>query len=193
MKELFRKRSRRRYERRYKRIRGKLLLGLAALGARLLPTLLPTIRKAVSGGKQLTSTGAYKEWSKPVDTVDNAAYHHNLTYKDFTDIAKRDEADKIIVEELGAIKNSTILEKIERSNIKLIISTKANFGLGIQKNFKRSLYSTENEEYSCVVERWNRAMKEKIFKYFSANSTRKYINVLDEMVNKYNLTKDSLQ
>ena len=27
-----------------------------------------------------------------------------------------------------------------------------------------------------------------MFKYFSANSTRKYINVLDEMVNNYNNT-----
>jgi len=51
-----------------------------------------------------------------------------------------------------------------------------------------SLYSTENEEKSCVVERWNRTMKEKMFKYFSANSTRKYLNVLDEMVNNYNNT-----
>ena len=28
------------------------------------------------------------------------------------------------------------------------------------------LYSTENEEKSSVVERWNRTMKEKMFKYF---------------------------
>ncbi|XP_065640418.1 uncharacterized protein LOC136073016 [Hydra vulgaris] len=53
------------------------------------------------------------------------------------------------------------------------------------------LYSTENEKKSCVVERWNRTIKEKMFNYFSANSTRKYIDVLDEMVNKYNNTKHS--
>ncbi|XP_065651266.1 uncharacterized protein LOC136079455 [Hydra vulgaris] len=34
-------------------------------------------------------------------------------------------------------------------------------------------------------------MKDKMFKYFSANSTRRYIDVLDEMVNKYNNTKHS--
>ena len=51
-----------------------------------------------------------------------------------------------------------------------------------------SLYSTENEEKSSVVERWNRTMKEKMFKYFSANSTRRYIDVLDDMVKKYNST-----
>ena len=53
------------------------------------------------------------------------------------------------------------------------------------------LYSTENEEKSSVVERWNRTMKEKMFKYFSANSTRKYIHVLDEMVKNYNETVHS--
>ena len=34
------------------------------------------------------------------------------------------------------------------------------------------LYSTENEEKSCVIERFNRNIKEKMFKYFSANNTR---------------------
>ena len=47
-------------------------------------------------------------------------------------------------------------------------------------------YSTENEEKSSVVERWNRTMKEKMYKYFTANNTRKYINILDKMVNDYN-------
>ena len=31
-----------------------------------------------------------------------------------------------------------------------------------------SLYSTENEEKSCVIERFNITIKEKMFKYFSA-------------------------
>ena len=53
------------------------------------------------------------------------------------------------------------------------------------------LYSTENEEKSSIVERWNRTMKEKMFKYFSANSTRKYIDVLQEMVRNYNETVHS--
>lgn len=53
------------------------------------------------------------------------------------------------------------------------------------------MYSTENEEKSSVVERWNRTMKEKMFKYFSANNTRKYIDVLDRMLKQYNNTKHS--
>ncbi|XP_065662829.1 uncharacterized protein LOC136085450 [Hydra vulgaris] len=53
------------------------------------------------------------------------------------------------------------------------------------------LYSTENEEKSCVVELWNRTMKDKMFKYFLSNSTRKCIDILNELVNKYNNTKHS--
>ena len=35
-------------------------------------------------------------------------------------------------------------------------------------------------------------MKEKMFKYFSANNTRKYIDVLDEMVKNYNETRKEM-
>ena len=45
------------------------------------------------------------------------------------------------------------------------------------------LYSTENEEKSSVVERWDRTMKN-IMWYF----TQKYIDVLPRMVEKYNNT-----
>ena len=51
-----------------------------------------------------------------------------------------------------------------------------------------ALYSTENEEKSCVIERFNRTIKEKMFKYFSVNNTRKYIDVLDLLVDQYNNT-----
>ena len=50
------------------------------------------------------------------------------------------------------------------------------------------LYSTENEEKSSVVERWNRTMKNIMWKYFTANSTQNYTDVLSSMVEKYNNT-----
>ena len=53
------------------------------------------------------------------------------------------------------------------------------------------LYSTQNEEKSSVVERWIRTMKEKMWKYFSANSTNVYINVLPDLVREYNNTRHS--
>ena len=39
-----------------------------------------------------------------------------------------------------------------------------------------------------MIERFNRTIKEKMFKYFSANNTRKYVDVLDLLVNQYNNT-----
>ena len=51
-----------------------------------------------------------------------------------------------------------------------------------------TLCSTENEEKSSVVERLNRTMKNIMRKYFTANNTQKYIDVLPSMVEKYNNT-----
>ena len=51
------------------------------------------------------------------------------------------------------------------------------------------LYSTENEEKSSVVERWIRMMKEKMWKYFTANSTNVY--TLSDPVREYNNTRHS--
>ena len=48
------------------------------------------------------------------------------------------------------------------------------------------LYSTENKEKSCVIERFNRTIKYKMFKYFSANNTRKFVGVLELLVDNYN-------
>ena len=39
-----------------------------------------------------------------------------------------------------------------------------------------------------MIERFNRTIKEKMFKYFSANNTGKYVDVLDLLVDQYNNT-----
>ena len=53
------------------------------------------------------------------------------------------------------------------------------------------LYSTENDEKSCVVERWIGTMKQNMFKYFTAYDTTKYYDILDEIVKDYNNTEHS--
>jgi hypothetical protein len=53
------------------------------------------------------------------------------------------------------------------------------------------LISTENEEKSCIVERWNRTMKDVMFKYFITNNTLRYVDVLEDMATQYNNTKHS--
>ena len=53
------------------------------------------------------------------------------------------------------------------------------------------LYFTENEEKSCVIERFNRTINEKRFKYFSSNNTRKFVDVHVLLVYQYNNTINS--
>ena len=47
-------------------------------------------------------------------------------------------------------------------------------------------YSTYNEGKAVVVERFNRTLKTRMWKYMSANTTYRYIDVLDELLRKYN-------
>ena len=63
------------------------------------------------------------------------------------------------------------------------------------KLFKRFLkinnieiYSTFNERKSVVAERFIRTLENKIFKYMTAISKNVYIDILDDIVNKYNNT-----
>ena len=51
-----------------------------------------------------------------------------------------------------------------------------------------TLYSTENEEKSSILERWNRTMKNIMWKHFTANNTQMYTDVLSSMLEKYNNT-----
>ena len=68
----------------------------------------------------------------------------------------------------------------------------------ISKHFKDflkrhniTLYHTQNEERSNVVERWNRIMKNKMWKMFSANNNTVYWDRLDKLVDDYNNRKHS--
>ena len=222
--------------------------------------------------ERLTSTGAHKNWSKPVDRVDNVAYHHDLAYQHFSDTATR-SVERGIIKPIINVKQKFVTG-VKRSLIKWsdelaeelhkpvihhfhkrrvyvkgideiwaadlvgmqaysayngvryllsvidiflkygwLVPLKDNSGKSVaaafgkilterksklvwvdkglefyNKDFKQlvDIYSTENEEKSAVVERWNRTMKERMFKYFSANSTKRYTDVLDALVQLYN-------
>ena len=51
------------------------------------------------------------------------------------------------------------------------------------------MYSTHNEGKSLVAERFIRTIKNKIYKHMTSISKNKYIDKLDDIVNKYNNTK----
>ena len=53
------------------------------------------------------------------------------------------------------------------------------------------MYSTHNEGKSVVAEKFDRALKNKIYKYMMSISTNVYIHKLDDIANKYNNTYHS--
>ena len=54
-----------------------------------------------------------------------------------------------------------------------------------------TLYSTENKEKSSVVERWNRTVKNKMWRQFTAQGNTMYLDILPEILEQYNNTKHS--
>ena len=52
---------------------------------------------------------------------------------------------------------------------------------------KIDMHSTFNEGKAVVIERFNRTLKNIMWKYFTANNTRFYLDALDQMVKNYNI------
>jgi hypothetical protein len=91
---------------------------------------------------RLNDDGTPKQWSMPVDRVDLAAYHHNMSYAAHSDTANRNVADRATLNELDSISDPTARERIERAVIKPIISTKERFGLGVKSaNFRKAAFN----------------------------------------------------
>ena len=53
-----------------------------------------------------------------------------------------------------------------------------------KRNIK--MYSTENEEKSSVCERWNKTIKNKMWKQFTAQGNTQYLEMLPKILKKYN-------
>ena len=81
--------------------------------------------------KRLNPDGTPKEWSIPINRVDNAAYHQDLCYSKHDDTKNRNEVcDKTMLGELSGIVNPTLRERIDKSIVGKLIKAKVNFGLG---------------------------------------------------------------
>ena len=83
--------------------------------------------------------GTPKEWSIPINRVDNAAYHHDLSYLKHDDTKTRNMVcDKTMLGELSGIVNPTLRGRIDKSIVGKNIKAKVNFGLGhpIKKKLK---------------------------------------------------------
>ena len=51
---------------------------------------------------------------------------------------------------------------------------------------KITIYSTENEEKSSVFERWNRTIKDKMYKRFTMQNNTVYVDILPKILTSYN-------
>ena len=81
--------------------------------------------------KRLNQDGTPNEWSKPINRVDNAAYHHDLCYSKQDDTKTTIEVcDKTMLGELNGIVNPTLRERINKAIVGKLIKAKVNFGLG---------------------------------------------------------------
>ena len=57
------------------------------------------------------------------------------------------------------------------------------------KKYKIQLWISNNEDVkAAIVERFNRTLKTRMYKYFTANNTRRYVDVLQDLVDGYNNT-----
>ena len=80
--------------------------------------------------KRLNPDSTPKEWSKPINRVDQASMHHDICYLQNPDTKTRNNVcDKKMLEELNII-NPTLRERFESSIVKNLIGAKKSLGMG---------------------------------------------------------------
>jgi len=96
--------------------------------------------------KRLNEDMTPKAWSKSINRVDKAAYHHDICYVKNKDTKTRNEVcDKNMLTELNGIYNPTLRERMERGVASTIIGTKKRFGWVFKKtSAARALLGVRN-------------------------------------------------
>jgi len=80
--------------------------------------------------RRLNPELAPREWSKLINRVDTAAYHHDLCYAKHQDRKTRNElCDKQMLRELDDITNPTLGERLDRDTVRNLINAKVNMRL----------------------------------------------------------------
>ena len=92
-------------------------------------------------GQRLQNDLTPQSWSKPINKVDAAAYHHDVCYLKNRDTSTRNKVcDKEMINELDGIMNPSLRERLDKSIVKKIIGSKMKFGMGVvaqQSVFKK--------------------------------------------------------
>jgi len=83
-----------------------------------------------------------------------------------------------------------ILERSSPRKPKRIYSDHGNEFMGVFAEYlkKQNIQQlfTRTKYKASIAERFNRTLKEKLFRYFTHNKTKKYVDILQKMVNSYN-------
>ena len=90
--------------------------------------------------------------------------------KAFETIFRQNKPKKLWVDKRKEYYNKNVLDLLAKNNIEI--------------------YSTENEEKSSVCERWNRTIKEKMYKRFTIQNNTVYIEILPKILASYNNSKN---
>ena len=90
--------------------------------------------------------------------------------KAFQSIFEKNKPKKLWVDKGKEYYNKNVLDLLAENNIEI--------------------YSTENEETSSVCERWNRTIKEKMYKRFTMQNNTVYIDILPKILASYNNSKN---
>ena len=107
--------------------------------------------------KRLNADLTPKEWSKPINRIDKAAYHHDICYLKNMDTETRNRVcDKNMLEEMKNIYNPSLRERMERGLVSTLIGTKKRFGWGVVNGtgyIKKKKFSTLAEELHRPIKR----------------------------------------
>ena len=75
-----------------------------------------------------------KKWSKPVNCVDKAAYHHDICYLKNKDTSSRNPVcEKNMFKELESIYNPSLRKRLDKFIVSKLIGTKMKFWMGVKK------------------------------------------------------------
>ena len=85
-----------------------------------------------------------KEFSKPINRIDEAAYQHDLAYRDAgDDLDRKHEADRIMLKLLDSITDPTVRERLERVVVKAALKAKLFLGVGLDPILNRNELADE--------------------------------------------------
>lgn len=136
------------------------------------------------------------KWNMQADLVDvtslaklNNNYKYILTCVDVFSKkayaqAIKDKSQTEVTEGMKKILNNCVPEEL-MTDRGLEFSNRSFRSL--MKRYNINHYFTKNQEVKCAnIERFNRTLKEKMFHYFTLKGKRRYIDVLQELIDSYN-------